>query len=131
MSRFAFAVVALALAVMPARAESEVPAAEAIGLQAAMQRYIESNLVNGALLHIDVATGIVHSYYPAKAHPKIMAIGKYYYLCANFRDEKGQEVMFNFYVARDGKRYVFFHTLLGEDEALEERIERHAAKLTN
>ncbi len=131
MSRFAFALLALGLAGSPARAETEVPATEAIGLQAAMQSYIEANLVNGALLHIDDTTGIAHSYYPAKAHPKIMQVGRYYYLCASFRDTGGQDVMLNFYVAKDGNRYVVFHTLIGEDDALEARIEAHAAKLMN
>lgn len=126
MSRLVMAMLALAVLVAPARAESEVPASEAIGLQAAMQQYIEANLVNGALLRVDEATGNVHSYYPAKAHPKIMKVGKYYYLCANFRDVDGKEVMFNFYVAKAGSNYVFFHMLLGEDEALEARIEQHA-----
>ncbi len=129
--RISAVLLALVLAVSSAKAETEVPAVEAIGLQAAMQSYIEANLVNGSLLHIDESTGAVQSYYPAKAHPKIMQVGRYYYLCANFRDAHGQEVMLNFYVAKDGDRYVFFHTIFGEDEALEERIEQHAAKLTN
>lgn len=131
MSRVALALMALALAVSPANAESEVPAAEAIALQATMQTYIDANLVNGALLHIDESSGIVHAYYPAKAHPKIMRVGKYYYLCSNFRDASGSEVIFNFYVAKSGDKYVVFHTLLGDDEALEERIEQHAGDVTN
>lgn len=131
MPRFALVLFAIALAVSPVKAETEVPAVEAIALQAAMQSYIEANLVNGSLLHIDESTGAVHSYYPAKSLPKIMQIGRHYYLCANFRDGNGQEVMLNFYVAKDGDRHVFFHTIFGEDEALEERIEQHAAKLTN
>lgn len=131
MSRIALALVAITLAISPAKAETEVPAAEAIGLQAAMQRYIEANLVDGALLHVDTATGIVHPYYPAKAHPKIMQVGRYYYLCANFRGAAGEEVMVNFYIAKDRDKYVFFHVVFGEDEALEARIEQNAPAPAN
>lgn len=129
--RISAALLALVLVVSSAKAESVVPAAEAIALQAAMQSHIEANLVGGALLYLDAKTGVVGAYYPAKAHPKIMRIGPYYYLCANFRDADGQEVMINFFVAEDDGKFVFFHTLLGEDEALEERIEKAAGKLTN
>ncbi|MFO1172472.1 MAG: hypothetical protein U1E49_16120 [Hyphomicrobiaceae bacterium] len=131
MSRIALALLAFSVSITPAKAETEVPAAEAIGLQAAMQRHIEANLVDGALLHIDPVTGIVQSFYPAKAHPKIMQVGPYYYLCANFRDDAGTEVMVNFYVAKQSGKYVFFHTLFGEDEAFEAQFEKHAAQPAN
>lgn len=131
MSRIALALLAVSVCVTPGKAESEVPAAEAIGLQAAMQGHIEANLVDGALLHIDPVTGDVQPFYPAKAHPKIVRVGPYYYLCANFRDADGLEVMVNFYVAKAAGKYVFFHTMFGDDEALEAQIEKHATDLAN
>ncbi|MEZ5925990.1 MAG: hypothetical protein R3D57_16590 [Hyphomicrobiaceae bacterium] len=131
MLRLGLLLCAFALVVTPARAETAISSAEAISLQVAMQRHIDQNLVDGALLRLDERSGIVRSYYPAKAHPKIMRLGAYYYMCASFRDGDGQEVMINFFMTKGHNGYVVFHTLVGQDEALEARVADHAPKLVN
>ena len=126
MKKIFAAALALALLGTAARAESMVSEGEFANLQAVMQTHIERNLVNGALLQLDEATGVFRELFPAAPHPKIMAIGKYYYLCADFRDAEGKDVMVNFLAAKDDDRYVIFHTIFGEDHELEKRIEQQA-----
>ena len=117
---------AVTLACLPARAETPVSEAEMVSLQAAMQIHIDQNLVDGALLQLDDKTGKVRPLYPAKAHPKIMALGRYYYLCANFRDELGNEVMVNFFAVKDHDRYVIFYTDFDDNKELEHLIEKNS-----
>ncbi len=126
MKRACTAIAVLMMASLPLRAETPVPEGELASLQAAMQSHIEKTLVDGALLQLDEKTGKVRPLYPAKAHPMIEAVGKYYYLCANFRDEQGKEVMVNFFAANDHGKYVVFHTTFEENEELERLIEENA-----
>ena len=122
---------ALALLVSPARAETPVSESEFANLQAVLQAHIEKNLVDGALLQLDEKSGAVRELYPATAHPVIMAVGKYFYLCTDFRDAEGQDVMINFYAAKDGDRYVIFHTVFGKNEELEKLVEKQAKLASN
>lgn len=131
MKRACFAALALVLACLPARAEMNVSEGEFASLQAVMQSHIDQNLVDGALLHLDEKTGKVRPLYPAKAHPMIMAVGDYYYLCADFRDENGEKAMVNFYAAKDRDRYVIFYTDFNENEALEHLIEKNGKLASN
>ena len=131
MKRLLFAAVLLAFACLPAKAEMSVPEGERVTLQAVMQNYIDRNLVDGAMLELDEATGKVRPLYPTTAHPMIETLGRYYYLCANFRDEQGKEVMVNFFVARDQDNYVIFHTNTGVNEQLEHLIEKNSTVSSN
>lgn len=126
-----FAAIAIVLACLPARAEMKTAEGELATLQAAMQSHIDQNLVDGALLHLDEKTGKVRPLYPAKAHPMIMAVGSYYFLCADFRDENGKKVMVNFFAAKDHDRYVIFHTDFNENEALEHLVEKNGKLASN
>jgi DNA-binding LacI/PurR family transcriptional regulator len=131
MKRILIATTMLIFASFPVRADAPVPEGELASLQAAMQSHIDQNLVDGALLHLDEKTGKVRPLYPAKAHPKIMALGKYYYMCANFRDQQGAEVMVNFFAAKTHDRYVIFHTDFDANEELEHLLEKNAAVTNN
>jgi hypothetical protein len=91
---------------------------EKAGLQAAMQRHIDRQLVDGAFLHLDLKTGVVRQLHPVSAHPIILRMGKHYVLCFNFRDEKGKEVEIDFYLARQAKSYVVFHTAVSSRHLL-------------
>ena len=121
-----FGAAALLFSCLPAEAEAPVPDSELASLQAAMQTHIDQSLVDGALLQLDEKTGKVRPLYPAKAHPMIESLGKYFYLCANFRDEQGTEVMVNFFAAKDHDKYVVFHTTFEENKKLESLIEQNA-----
>ncbi len=131
MKRACFAAIALVLACLPVRAEMNVSEGEFATLQAVMQSHIDQNLVDGALLHLDEKTGKVRALYPAKAHPMIMALGQYYYLCSDFRDQDGKKVMVNFYAAKDHDHYVIFHTDFEANEELEHLVEKNGKLASN
>ena len=91
---------------------------EKAGLQAAMQRHIDRQLVNGAFLHLDLKSGVVRRLHPVKTHPTIMRLDKHFVLCFEFRDEKGKDVEIDFYLARKGAAYVVFHTAVSSRHLL-------------
>lgn len=121
----------LLAASFPATADEDVAPDELASLQAAMQSHIDQLSVDGALLHLDPATGKVRRVFPAKAHPKIMKIGSYYYLCADFRDAEGKDLVVNFYAVKDSGRYVFFYTDFSGGEELEHKVEKNAKVAAN
>jgi len=92
--------------------------AEKAGLQAAMQRHIDRQLVDGAFLHLDLKTGAVKHLHPVNAHPVILRMGKHYVLCFNFRDDKGKTVEIDFYLARKANSYVVFNTAVSSRRLL-------------
>lgn len=112
----ALSVVAISFAT-PALA-AKLSDGEIVKLQAEMQMHIDAVSVEGALLGFDAATGKVLSYVPTKAHPKIMAMGEHIIMCADVVDASGKTAMVNFYMAKNGGRYVVFHTTFGDDPAL-------------
>jgi hypothetical protein len=87
-------------------------------LQAAMQRHIDHQMINGAFLHLDLKTGKVENLHPVNAHPTILRLGPHYVLCFNFRNDKGKEVEIDFYLARKAKSFVVFHTAVSSRHLL-------------
>ncbi len=98
--------VALGLSV-PSEAAA-VSAGEQASLQAAMQRHIDSALVEGRYLRLDADTGEVLALRPMAAHPVILRMGEYFVLCADFRAENGAKINIDFYLARKGRSFVVF-----------------------
>ena len=116
----------------PAAAMAEpLSDADMVALQVAMQTHIDSALVDGAVLSLDPATGNVVSYYPTKAHPKIMTMGKHIIMCSDFVDVSGKPTMANFYMASDKGRYVVFNTTFGVDPALEKMMKDGKVAMAN
>lgn len=116
-SRLSAATLALVL-VFAAPQAWPIGLSEKAGLQAAMQRHIDRQLVDGAFLHLDLKTGVVQRLHPVNAHPVILRMGKHYVLCFNFRDDKGKTVEIDFYLARKAKSYVVFHTAVSSRHLL-------------
>ncbi len=102
-----------------------------VALQAAMQSHIDQSVINGALLAIDAKTGELEHYYPTKAHPKVMTMGDNFVMCAEMVDDDGKESMANFYVAREGGRYVVFQSTFGADPALEQMMKDGRVAMAN
>lgn len=88
-------------------------------LQAGMQTHIESRLIGGAYLHVEKKTGDVRQLYPAAAHPMILKMGPYFVLCSDFRDAGGKPANVDFYMARRGKGFVVFDTLIDDRTGLQ------------
>lgn len=104
---------------------------ELVALQAAMQGHIDQSVVNGALLAIDAKTGELNHYYPTKAHPKVMTMGDNFVMCAEVVDDDGKGSMANFYVAREGSRYVIFQSTFGADPALDQMMKDGRVAMAN
>jgi len=92
--------------------------AEKASLQAAMQRHIDRQTVDGAFLQLDLKSGAVRPLHPVTAHPMVLRMGKHYVLCFEFRDDKGKDVEIDFYLARKAGSYVVFHTAIGSRHIL-------------
>ena len=69
-------------------------------LQAAMQRHVDRQSIEGAYLHLDSKSGEVMKLHPVTAHPMIMKMGDNYVLCFDFRTAAGKDVPVDFYMAR-------------------------------
>jgi hypothetical protein len=91
---------------------------EKAALQAAMQRHIDRQSVNGGFLQFDLKTGKAYALHPISAHPLILRVGPHYVLCFDFRNDKGKTVQVDFYLAHKGQRYVVFYTAVGKRELL-------------
>tara|TARA_S200002703_G_scaffold136944_1_gene126505 strand:+ start:282 stop:686 length:405 start_codon:yes stop_codon:yes gene_type:complete len=88
--------------------------AEKASIQASMQRHVDGKLVDGALLYLDQKTGEVQRLHPITAHPMILTMGEHYVLCFDFRDDAGENVPVDYYMARRDDAYVVFHTAIAD-----------------
>lgn len=123
--------VVLAIAVptvTAAQAGERVGVAERTMLQAAVQQHIERNLIDGNYLQLDTATGQIHALMPFKPHPVILRMGDYYVLCSDFRNDKGQTVNVDFYVAKRGQSYGVFHSAADGDALLKRLMKEGRVK---
>jgi hypothetical protein len=109
----------LAMLTVPAAADAPLPPSEKAALQAIMYKEIDRHTVDGAYLSFDIGQKAMKLYFPAKAHPMIMRMGKHYILCTDFRDERGQSVNVDFYMARKGTSWVVFQTEIGHRNVVE------------
>lgn len=98
------------------------------GLQAAMQRHVDRQSVDGAYLHLDPATGEVRRLHPVTAHPMIMQMGENFVMCFDFRDGAEKKAEVDFYLARKGDSFVVFHAAVANRELLQRLMQ--AGKVT-
>ena len=96
---------------------------EKANLQAAMQRYIDRQMVEGVYLYIESQSGEVRALHPVTAHPAILSMGPYYVLCFDFRDDRGKDVNVDFYLARKDTSYVVFHAAVDARTVLNRLIQ--------
>lgn len=83
-------------------------------LQVVMQQHIQTSLVDGAYLYLDRKTGEIRKLYPARAHPVILQVGKFFVLCSDFRDKSGKSTNIDFYIARQQNGYAVFQTVVDD-----------------
>lgn len=100
-------------------------------LQSAMQQHVERSMVGGAFLHLDAASGGVRALHQEEAHPMILRMGKYFVLCASFRDDDGEHVNVDFYLAPHEKSYVVFQSLVEDREILQHLMKKGDAVRVN
>lgn len=110
----------LGLGAGPGSAETALSLNEKAVLQAAMQRHIDRSLVDGAILYLDRASGDVQRLHPVTAHPMILLFGEHFVLCFDFRDDAGNNVPIDYYMARQGSSYAVFHTAVADRALLQD-----------
>ena len=93
-----------------------------------MQQHIERQLVNETILHLDVESGEVKTFYPTQAHPMILQMGEHFVLCADLRDEAGKSTPLDLYMAPKGKRFVVYHTEIGNRKPLKRLMKKGLVK---
>ncbi len=87
---------------------------EKAALQAAMQRFIDRQTIDGVYHYIDENAGEVRTLHPVTAHPKILTMGEHYVLCFDFRNDDGDKVNVDFYMARKNESFIVFHTAVDD-----------------
>ncbi len=111
-------IVAVAGLLAPGAALADKDAADLAALQVVMQRHIDSQLIDGALHHLDLETGQVVRYYPTEAHAMVMAIGDDYILCTDLASTDGASVPVDFYVTPTDDGYRVYQTEIDNREPL-------------
>lgn len=118
-SNLACALCVCVAAAFSAGAASALSLQDKASLQAAMQRHVDRQSVEGACLHLDQKSGEVVKLHPVTAHPMIMRMGDNFVLCFDFRDAAGKDVPIDFYMARKRDSYVVFHAAVSDRSVLQ------------
>ena len=103
----------------PGFAEPALSLGQKATLQAAMQRHIERQSVDGVYLQLNGDTGDVRRLHPGAAHPLIVRMGEVFVLCTDFRDDGGDHVNVDFYLVPKDNFFVVFQTVVDNRGQLE------------
>ncbi len=87
-------------------------------LQAAMQRHVDRQSIEGTYPALDAESGTMLRLHPVTAHPMILQMGDNFVLCFDFRDDKGADVPVDFYITRKEDSFVVFHMAARNRELL-------------
>ena len=90
-----------------------------VRLQSDLQKHIYRSLVNGAFHTLDSKTGDVIALYPHVSHPMILQMGEYYVMCADFRDDDGNNVDIDFYMIKKPRGFQVFRAEVNNHQLLE------------
>ena len=97
--------------------------AEKAKLQATMQTHVDKLTVDGVFPYFDGTTGEVRALHAVTAHPTILTGDDYYVLCFDFRNDEGEPVNVDFFMAAKDGEYVVFHTIVDNDRVLTQMVE--------
>lgn len=121
----ALAITAVLLA-SPALASQKLTNGDKIQLQAAMQKSISRQLVDGQYLYFDAGKDTVVTLYPVQAHPMILQMGPHFILCSDFRNEAGKDVNIDFYITRRNSSFVIFDTKIDQRQTIQRMMKAGA-----
>lgn len=102
---------------------AKLPEAERAALHATMLQHIDRQVTNGIYLHMNLKSGAVEQFAPAKAHPMMFSFGDHFVLCTDFKDAEGKSAMVDFYVVKRGKSFAIFQTEINNREPLMKLME--------
>ncbi|WP_157033961.1 hypothetical protein [Belnapia moabensis] len=122
-------VICLGFACVKSASAERVTPTDRAGLQAAMAQHIDRQLVDGAYLQLKVIEGAVNPLVPAKTHSRIVQMGQFFVLCTDFRDQQGNPVNVDFYMAREGQNFLVFHTEIANRGPLQGLMRAGQAKI--
>ncbi len=97
-------------------------------LQAAMQRYLDSQLVDGAILDLDLKSGEIRKLYPIESHPMILTLGENFVLCATLSDVEGNKSTIDYYFAPRGDSYIMFRAEIDNRKPLRKLMKAGTVK---
>ena len=97
----------------PTRSLAEIKE-NAVEMQVAMQRHIERNSVNGALLKMDPKTAELIEVFPINAHPMILKGPGHFVLCSNLQDKNGNKFNVDFYMVNSQRGWRVFKTAIND-----------------
>lgn len=81
-------------------------------LQAAMQRHVDRQTIDGVYPYLDTESGDVKILHPVTGHPIILRMGNKFVLCYDFVDQRNRKAEIDYYLAAKGDSYVVFHTAI-------------------
>lgn len=114
MKKVFFAIALSVSSVFPVNAyATSLGEAEISALHASMVQHIDRQVIEGLYWQVDLKSGIVSKFSPAKSHPMVLTMGDNFVLCTDFKDTSGKPTNVDFYVARRGKGFAVFHTEIG------------------
>lgn len=117
------AMLASAFLAAPAAMAGNLSEAERTALHVAMTQHIDRQVIDGMYLKVDLGTGVIQRFAPAKAHPMVLKMGEDYVLCTDFKNEAGVATNVDFYVTRRGKGFAIFHTEINNRQPLMKLME--------
>ncbi len=97
-------------------------------LQAAMQQHLDRQLIDGAVLDLDLETGEIKRLFPTKAHPMILTMGENYVLCATLNDLDGNEYLADYYMAPNDGEFVVIRTEIDNRDMLKKLMQAGTVK---
>ena len=100
-----------------------------VRLQSDLQKHIYRSLVDGAYHTLDSKSGEVRELFPLVSHPMILTMGKYYVMCADFRDSEGNDVDVDFYLIKRERGFHVFRAEIDNHELLENLMKAGKVKV--
>lgn len=105
-----------------------VEASQKIVLQAAMQKHVESQLIDGAFLDLDLKTGEIQKLYPTETHPMVLTMGENFVLCLTLNDTEGNKYLADYYIASQDDSFVVIRTEINNRKALKKLMKAGVAR---
>ncbi len=107
----------------------KIPEADRTALHVTMTQFIDRQVIDGMYIKIDLASGNIERFSPAKSHPMVVKMGENFVLCTDFKNELGEASNVDFYVTRRGKSFAIFQTEINNRQPLMKLMEAGKAAM--
>ena len=117
---------ALLLASTPLTADTTTD--DMIQMQFSMQQFIEERSVEGAIVNLDLSSGLSEKLYAIESHPMVIELQDSYVLCSDLAKEDGSTVPIDVYIYRNGDAFEVIRFEVNNREPLERLMSLGFAK---